>query len=73
MNQLTEQKKESLLHAEYAIRHALIELSEINRNALASLGEHGVTLSTEIDRAVQSLDASSQLAIRLIVELGESK
>jgi len=69
MSHLTEQQKEALLHAEYAVRHALIELSAIDSKTIISLGEHGQTLNTEIDRAMQSLEGSSQLVISLIFDV----
>ena len=58
---LTDEQHEILLYAQYSVKMALIELSEINIPELITLGEHGDTLAVEIEHAIKSVKGSKQL------------
>jgi len=58
---LTDEQHEILLYAQYSVKMALIELSEINIPELITLGEHAETLSCELEKARASLHGSKQL------------
>jgi len=58
---LTDDQQALLLFAEYAVKMALVELSELNIPELETLGEHGETLAVEINHAKNSLHGSKQL------------
>jgi len=60
-NTLTDDQQELLLFAEYAVKMALVELSELNIPELETLGEHGESLAIEIEHAKNSLHGSKQL------------
>jgi len=65
-NTLTDDQQELLLFAEYAVKMALVELSELNMPELKTLGEHGETLAIEIEHAKNSLHGSKQLVRSMI-------
>jgi len=67
-NSLTDDQKELLLFAQYAVKMALVELSELNTQELSVLGELGETLAVQIEHTKQSLHGSKQLVIALISE-----
>ena len=73
MSHFTEEQKEALLHTEYAIRHAIIELSSIiNPDEIKSLGAIGMTLHIGMNQAKNSLENSSQL-VELLLSKVEGK
>jgi len=70
-NTLTDDQQELLLFAQYAVKMALVELSELtelNTQELNALGELGETLAVQIEHTKQSLHSSKQLVSALISE-----
>jgi len=65
---LTDDQQELLLFAQYAVKMALVELSELNTQELSVLGELGETLAVQIEHTKQSLHGSKQLVSALISE-----
>jgi len=68
MSHLTEQQKETALNAQYAIKTALVELSEINHleKALCSLGDDGLTLFKSAKAAINELRTAKLLSNSLV-------
>ncbi len=65
---LTDDQQELLLFAQYAVKMALVELSELNTQELNALGDLGETLAVQIEHTKQSLHGAKQLVSALISE-----
>ena len=76
MSHLTEQQKETVLNAQYAIKTALAELSEFNhlKTELQTIGGDCVALIEEVNKATSSLRSAKVLADKLVSDMeGKSR
>ena len=71
MSHLTEQQKETLLNAQYAVKTALIELSEFNHleTELQALSPDGLVLAEKISKAATYLRETKALADKLVSDM----